>query len=1719
MVHDIVACHYSLLEYQNFWFLISRQVLKKDLYFDPEFWNLIALRTNCLKLMNEKVVSAALEDIMEDKWIPNYCTKDPASQSSTLVCRKGSKGAAKKRHHKEGTDTSPKRLRVGLGKTRLNAVKKKGKNELQTLSETSSKPLRRSLWQLDRIPDNVAISYGEQRRTTRLSEKNPPKRRIRRPKWLLEESEENAVLPKLRKHSLKHQNHHRSSIVKGPESGQIKNNIKFRSSVNCHLKARENNKGRVSLDGLKPATPPQVILELSLPDNELMGTFTEDTCNRQRGFPQVLLYKPTVKLPATSQPVKTVHGKEVVLRARDEAMFVLKLHCYARQQRGKGKGLNIQGSVSTITRSSVQGSPPKEPPRELCEKPDPEMKATTASQTPVALDVAESQDSEKILQVQATKAGSRKTPAKMRTAASQGSAAADVTDDSMSDKVPQSQTAGTVGELCEEPAVEMKVTIASQTPTVAKVSQTQNLDKASEVSAVEDWTTTAGKNQVEVTDEICLVSNMASMRDIGPSRSVPSQSQDVGHRHGNRELKSFSCDSRKADVTVDSPKDLSSHVLCENDACLGGSVVTLSKTLETQAIDQDSINEISALTLVTEMVTELAPKELAQGLQNDKQQIPVNSSFKDLKAGSKPKVPHKTSSITNWSVPEHEASKVADVQDKKGKGRARDNALEVAESSEPEETPPETEESKLEYCCTFCSKVFKGSRVVAHAMFHYRKDECMFCGTVFKDDLLAMMHLSDHIEKLKKCKDLVGNSAQQNQACETKDISTPKTSAKAKDTHVSSGQRSSGRLKKSPDSNASESRKLRSNEKPVDVQSLQEKKQNALKHLNDEIPVHKVNGHIGKTKEIRHSSKKQELDKAKITLKAKQPVTQQIISQQRTNNRYKNPALPKQDMEVDSSTSSAQVENDLGCSSKSKMREIESLQVSKAATKQNGEVVEEKNVEPQENLCCPVDGCAWFTDVSKKRVLLYHALEDHYGEAKPLEVAFRVGNSKCSICMRVLRSFEHFLHHVERHRLSPRHPCLHQGCAARFKTGIEMRRHTRRHNPLQAVCCHPGCSQLFICLWALNLHEREHYASKSAQPDKNVNMQTGDKPQETGKKQQDTSNDATATVCKAVTVKVAHKLRQQATHSSSSQNHQTPITTARTTLSKQELTARSETKESNILNNLSDKDASAQPTAPNLRLRQTLKVTNVTTSSHKTHKVISSLLKHKRKLRYKFKKKHVKVNARGRSPKSNETVHDEHYTTAGQKTKTIKSAVQKDQPASCLKAAETSNLSNKLKEGRKRHIVKATETSTDESKSQKLMKKMNKLKKRSTCQTASDSSKSKNSKTTIIKTNANKVKKKGPVKEPKSALEKPTLSASVAETKATDAILETSEEVGKTRGENAISSQSNPESPVPAVTADGVNEKTAPPNSAGETAQRLTTEERSKKSHTAKKEGKKERNIPSKTSKNHKDGKKEGDKSTVKAGCNQSVTKKTVAKSEVKQEVEAMATLENPHENGKGTAEASDATLDNTDPSATASTADHTRKMTEKKSKKSGAMKNSDSKKANQKRKNIKKESDTEIVKKKCLDLALAEESTTLPGAVQSTVGGPGYSLVVNGQDVNQDTKSKQCTGILAKYSRRPYMRPPPTAYLSEKYITMPKRKKDISFFPCFPCPEQTGVTPALQRQRCASCFASFNSAEELQTHCQLQKCSDLFGFDSDEEGESEALVVKSVNNSVFGQI
>lgn len=70
-----------------FYFFVL-QMLKERLCFDPEFWNLLTLRTHCLELMSDKVMKAAVLNEMREEeekecheeLLPINCVNDPCTQ-------------------------------------------------------------------------------------------------------------------------------------------------------------------------------------------------------------------------------------------------------------------------------------------------------------------------------------------------------------------------------------------------------------------------------------------------------------------------------------------------------------------------------------------------------------------------------------------------------------------------------------------------------------------------------------------------------------------------------------------------------------------------------------------------------------------------------------------------------------------------------------------------------------------------------------------------------------------------------------------------------------------------------------------------------------------------------------------------------------------------------------------------------------------------------------------------------------------------------------------------------------------------------------------------------------------------------------------------------------------------------------------------------------------------------------------------------------------------------------------------------------------------------------------------------------------------------------------------------------------------------------------------------------------------------------------------------
>ncbi|MBN3299550.1 ZN292 protein, partial [Amia calva] len=162
------------------------QILKKGLFFDPEFWNLITLKTNCLSLMSDKVKRAALKET-EDKWMPNALVRETTRVSSDLP------DSPAEPLKSPGADwsTAPSQRCVRPPEASKEVpVKRRGRKPGKRSKVIDKSALRRSLRQLDMVQENTnkQLDTRQQRHLVRQTEGKTHKLHVRKPDWFLPES-------------------------------------------------------------------------------------------------------------------------------------------------------------------------------------------------------------------------------------------------------------------------------------------------------------------------------------------------------------------------------------------------------------------------------------------------------------------------------------------------------------------------------------------------------------------------------------------------------------------------------------------------------------------------------------------------------------------------------------------------------------------------------------------------------------------------------------------------------------------------------------------------------------------------------------------------------------------------------------------------------------------------------------------------------------------------------------------------------------------------------------------------------------------------------------------------------------------------------------------------------------------------------------------------------------------------------------------------------------------------------------------------------------------------------------------------------------------------------------------------------------------------------------------------------------------------------------------
>lgn len=167
------------------------QILKKDLYFDPEFWSLLNIETNCLKLMSDKVGKAALCEIMQrDKWMPSYCVKGCChcyADDTHGTISKPEKHTNRKNQEVESVNTWVNSA-SGEVSSKPPGKRRGRKPGTQLVKDSEACPVRRSFRQLDSAKNHARqLNSRRQRLLSRQTEMNTLKRKGRKPQWLLDQ--------------------------------------------------------------------------------------------------------------------------------------------------------------------------------------------------------------------------------------------------------------------------------------------------------------------------------------------------------------------------------------------------------------------------------------------------------------------------------------------------------------------------------------------------------------------------------------------------------------------------------------------------------------------------------------------------------------------------------------------------------------------------------------------------------------------------------------------------------------------------------------------------------------------------------------------------------------------------------------------------------------------------------------------------------------------------------------------------------------------------------------------------------------------------------------------------------------------------------------------------------------------------------------------------------------------------------------------------------------------------------------------------------------------------------------------------------------------------------------------------------------------------------------------------------------------------------------------
>ncbi|XP_026865097.2 uncharacterized protein znf654 isoform X1 [Electrophorus electricus] len=1065
------------------------QILKKGLYFDPEFWSLLNIRTNCLKLMSEKVAKAALCEIMEeDKWVPSCCVRGQCK--CRVEPERTIKEQVAKPTNKQESEVVDKQVRPLSEDTtsKIPLPKKRGRKPgSKVVKDPEPCPVRRSFRQLDLAQNHARqLSNRHQRFLTRQAEKKTHKRRGRKPRWLLEELAAQAE---------------NSAPRQGKKPGR---------------KPKQLN-----VKGISVQTPViEITMEISYPDNEVdlpsdvqgwpvckMTLTTESNfkeskspCQGPPAQPHTEASNSLLQLlseeSTSSWRDEEKDTEEFAFWLHDDLAFIRKFHTYAKVPEVEGI-LNdaLTDNLVTMPVLAVEQESPLLTPTSENDPCEPVNTVTQVEIESTFLTTALT------LEVSAPVEGTVDThegsslemhpgPELLLVSPVEDSLLADgmvsVLENSTVDFL-QDETINLVADTVLSPENTQEIAVFTPDIIPDKATDICTSESGSEKSTDHD---SVHEHALETTvnttpvPEIALqitADNMSTLEKITDShehapvapKEVRPVSENASVMASEHKIPASLAEEKPQEPEEDQnelPWDM--RAVTNSSAPVSGSQ-TVVRLLHCCGLCGKECKSSSVLRhafwhyRIERKCMFCHCFNYAHGpLCHFKKHI------KDLKEGLTT-LSEKPDQIVPRALPKKMRPGLAQIKSR----------LLMKLNVRRETSPQHKVENNLDANGRSLKQNFKKIGATGELEEGKEMEEKN------EDD-------QGRIPKTKVryfTRGLVRKSESKGKFLRARLARKAKTEGDVSGTQDSNVHRANGVLRKRRNMKHVQEESCQSNgEKNVPSITKQEKDDQETV-VGSEAEQVKADSTSKERKSLNWTTpeEKEMLEKTRIRKKKNRLADQKEDDE--SAKRRKVDSGQNERSGVDQKQKESAVTLNL---TDGTQQENVAAGVTNAINQENGTELDEASKPVQKKkLCgtppmvkCPVEACTFQTRPSP---VLSHVLIHHPGDTKALEFFYNLAKEKCLFCGRRIWSPQHFFDHVVSHRGNLKHPCYHVDCKERFKTRLALGDHMLKdHHPLRAVCCFPGCAGQFANSKLLYSHERVHYklVRKKALPKKNKSV-------------------------------------------------------------------------------------------------------------------------------------------------------------------------------------------------------------------------------------------------------------------------------------------------------------------------------------------------------------------------------------------------------------------------------------------------------------------------------------------------------------------------------------------------------------------------------------------------------------------------------------------------------